>query len=357
MAFLSVKGVRIAGLAAAVPSTVEENCSLPIFAPGEYEKFVASTGVVRRHVSQKLLSSDLCVAAGEKMLGDLGWEKGSVEGLVVVTQCPDYYRPGNATLVQGRLGLSKECAAVSLSFGCSGWVYGLQTAASLVASGLKRVLLCCGEGIQAYSPLDKSTYPLFGSAGTCTALEADDAAAPLNFHLCTDGTGWKAIHIPDGGYRNPPTAESSVAEEFEGGLRRTRLNVALDGMDVFTFGISQPPKSIKALMTHFGLSMEATDYLLLHQANMFLNNKICKKVTCPPEKAPHNIEDFGNSSSGTLPLLMVTRLKDQISEKPLKMIGCAFGVGLSWGSVAFETNKPIVSDLVLVEDDYAVVYA
>lgn len=357
MSFLSVKGARIAGLSAAVPSTIEENRSLAIFSSEEAAKFIASTGVERRHVSQKLLSSDLCTAAAERMIADLGWEKGSIDGLVVVTQCPDFFRPGNATLVQNRLGLSKECAAVSLSFGCSGWVYGLQSASALIASGLKRVLLCCGEGVQAYNPLDKSTYPLFGSAGTCTALEADESAHGIKFHLATDGSGWKAIHIPDGAYRRPPTAASFELNEFEGGIKRTPLNVTLDGMDVFMFGISQPPKSIKSLCSHFELSLESMDYVLLHQANLFLNGKIQNKLKLPAEKCPHNIEEFGNSSSGTLPLLMVTRLKNQLAEQSLKMIGCAFGVGLSWGSVYFETNRPVVSDLVLVEDDYAAVYA
>lgn len=357
MAFLTVKGVRIAGVSASVPATVEENRSLSIFGPGEYDKFVASTGIERRHVSKTLLSSDLCVAAAERMLVDLGWSKDSVDGLVVVTQCPDYYRPGNATIVHGRLGLPKDCAAVSLSFGCSGWIYGLQSAAALISGGLHRVLLCCGEGIQAYHPLDKSTYPLFGSAGTCTALEADGTAEPMTFDLGTDGGGWKAIHIPDGGYRNPPCPASFEEKETAGGARKTRLNVHLDGMDVFSFGISRPPKSIKALMEHCNLRIDDLDYVLLHQANMFLNNKICAKIKCPPEKAPHNIEDFGNSSSATLPLLMVTRIRHELESRTLKMLGCAFGVGLSWGSVSFVASRLKVSDLVLVEDDYAAVYA
>lgn len=358
MAFVSIPKVRIAGLSAAVPTGVEENRSLDaLFAPEEAERFIASTGVVSRHVSKILLSSDLCTAAAERMIADLGWEKDSIDGLVVVTQSPDYFRPSNATLIQNRLGLSQECAAMCISFGCSGWVYGMQAAAGMIATGLSRVLLCCGEGIQAYHPMDKSTYPLFGSAGTCTALEADESATEIKFHLATDGGGWKAIIMPDGGYRNPCTPKSYELQEFEGGIKRTRMNTALEGMDVFTFGISKPPKSIKALCQKFSLDINGIDYLLLHQANLFLNAKIAKKVGVVPEKCPHNIEEFGNSSSGTLPLLMVTRLANELREKPLKLIGCAFGVGLSWGSVYFETDKIKVSDLVLVEDDYAAVPA
>lgn len=358
MAFLSVKNVRIAGFAAAVPRNVEEVRSLTnLFTPDEAEKFIASTGVERRHVSKKLLSSDLCVAAAEKMIADLGWEKSSIDGLVVVTQSPDFFRPSNATLIQDRLGLSKECAAQCISYGCSGWIYGMQTAAGMIAMGAKRVLLCCGEGNQAYHPLDKSTYPLFGSAGTCTALEFDESASPISFHFGSDGSGWRAIWMPDGGLRNPVTEKSFELYDVEGGSKRTRLNTALNGMDVFAFGISQPPRSIKALCTNVGLDIGTIDYLLLHQANLFLNAKVAKKVGVPEEKCPHNIENYGNTSSGTIPLLMATTLRDEVVNRPLKMIGCAFGVGLSWGSVLFETQQPLVSDLVLVEDDYAAVYA
>ena len=358
MAFLTVNNVRIAGISAAVPSQVEDVRSLTnIFSGEEAEKFIDSTGVVSRHISRKLLSSDLCVAAAEKMITDLGWSKDTIEGLVVVTQCPDFSRPSNATLIQDRLGLSKECAACCISFGCSGWIYGMQAACGFIAQGLKRVLLCCGEGIQAYHPLDKSTYPLFGSVGTCTALEFSNEACDIMFHLGTDGSGWRAIHMPDGGYRNPFNEKSCLLQEFEGGIKRTRLNTALDGMDVFTFAISQPPQSIKSLCEKFDINISGIDYLLLHQANKFLNSKIAKKVKVPLEKCPHNIEEFGNSSSGTIPCLMVTRLRNELMSQQLKLIGCAFGVGLSWGSIYFETNQPVVSDIVLVEDSYAAVYA
>lgn len=358
MAFLTVRGVRIAGVSAAVPSRVEEVRSLTnLFTPEEAEKFIATTGVERRHISRTLLSSDLCTAAAERAIADHGWEKSSIDGLVVVTQCPDYSRPSNATLIQHRLGLDKECAALCISFGCSGWVYGMQVASGMITSGLKRVLLCCGEGNQAYYPEDKSAYPLFGSAGTCTVLEASTAAEPFLWHLGTDGSGWNAIYCPDGGYRNPCGRESYEVHEFEGGIKRTRMNTAMDGMSVFSFGISQPPKSIKALCEHFSIDTGDIDRLLLHQANLFLNAKIAKKVGVPPEKCPHNIEEFGNSSSATIPLLMVTRLKDELEAGEMKLLGCAFGVGLSWGSIYFKTDKPVVSDLSLVEDSYAAVFA
>ena len=353
MSCFSISNVRIVGVSGAVPSKVEYNKDLSVFTAAEAEKFIESTGVVSRHVSKVLLSSDLCTAAADRLLNELGWERDSVDGLVVVTQSPDFFRPSNATLIQRRLGLSKECAAYCISFGCSGWVYGMQSAAGMIAMGAKRVLLCCGEGIQAYNPLDKSAYPLFGSAGTCTALEFKEGASSIDFHLGTDGEGWNAICMPDGGYRNPCNARSYELIEYEGGARRTRMNTAMNGMDVFTFGISRPPKSIKELCMKYEIDIGAIDYLLLHQANLFLNAKIAKKVGVPWEKCPHNIEEYGNSSSGTLPLLMATRIQDHLRERPCEMIACAFGVGLSWGSVHFHTDGVVIPEIVLVEDSYA----
>lgn len=353
MAFLSVRNTKISGMAAAVPEHVERIDALPIFKGDEARKFTEATGVVSRHVSEKLISSDLCVAAASRLIADLGWAKESIDGLVVVTQCPDYIKPANSTIVQHRLGLSKECVCVSLTFGCSGWVYGFQAAGGLVNGGCRRVLVCCGEGMQAYYRGDASTYPLFGAAGTCTAFEYDESASPVDFHLASDGSQWQAIYVPEGGFRHLPDANSREPYRDEAGLWRTRMSTHLNGMDVFMFGITEPVRSIKALCERFSIDCVDRDYVLLHQANMLLNGKIVRKLKLPDEKVPHNIEDFGNTSSSSIPLLMVTRLKEQLQSRPLDMIGCAFGIGLSWASLHFKTNRPVVSELVLVEDDDA----
>ena len=354
MAFLTAKNIRIAGLSAAVPRRIEEIAALTsLFSQDAMSKFTESTGVRQRHVSDVLISSDLCVGAANQLLSDIRWDRSSVDGLVVVTQCPDYIKPANSTIVQNRLGLPKDCVCISLTFGCSGWVYGFSVVAGLLNCGCKRVLLCCGEGMQAYYKGDASTYPLFGAAGTCTAFEYDDRASPVEFHMASDGSQWKAIYMPDGGFRNLPNAESFSPYQDEGGIWHVKMSTHLSGMDVFMFGITEPVKSIKRLCQHFGIDYADTDYILLHQANRFLNGKIAKKLQLPEEKCPHNIEDFGNTSSSSIPLLMATRLKDDLAARPLDFVACAFGIGLSWGSVHFKTDRIVVSDLVLMEDSDA----
>ena len=117
-------------------------------------------------------------------------------------------------------------------------------------------------------------------------------------------------------------------------------------MDVFAFGISTAPKSVKKLGEHFGFDYLDYDYFIFHQANMKMNNMIVKKLKLPVEKVPSCMRFFGNTSSASIPLTIVTQLKGKIENKPTKFICCGFGVGLSWGTVAFETDDVVVSDLV-----------
>jgi 3-oxoacyl-[acyl-carrier-protein] synthase-3 len=123
----------------------------------------------------------------------------------------------------------------------------------------------------------------------------------------------------------------------------------MKGMDVFSFGITTAPKSVKKLGEHFGFDYLDADYFVFHQANMKMNDMIAKKLKLAPEKVPSCMRYFGNTSSASIPLSIVTQLKGKFETKPTKFICCGFGVGLSWGTVAFETDNVVVSDLVEVE--------
>ena len=161
----------------------------------------------------------------------------------------------------------------------------------------------------------------------------------------TDGSGSNVIKIEDGVFRNPTNYDSLKEIKIDEGISRNKLQLILEGMDVFTFGISKAPASIKELSEHFELNLESVDYFIFHQANKFMNEKIRKKLNLPVEKVPYSIERFGNTSCATIPLTMVTEMRDKLENNRLSHIACGFGVGLSWGSVYFETNKIVVSDL------------
>lgn len=352
MAFLSIPNVKIAGISAAVPKNVVSN-----FCPAEDDAvsseyspadFVALTGVEERHVSKKLTTSDLCFKSAEKLIADLNWVKSEIFALIFVTQTPDYIQPATACIMQNRLGLSKECYALDISLGCSGWVYGLSVAASLCSTGaMKKVLLLAGEAKEWFTGLKD---PLLGHAGTATALEFQPDAPVLNFHFGTDGSGYDAIITPDGGCRNPITEKSFIPEEIDGKML-CRNQTQMKGMDVFAFGISTVPKAIKSMGTIFGFDYLNLDYFVFHQANMKMVNFISKKMKIPSERVPFSMRKYGNTSSASIPLTIVTELKPVLEKKSAKILCCGFGIGFSWGSVVIDSNGVLVSNLVEVADN------
>ena len=276
------------------------------------------------------------------MISDLKWDKSEIDALIFVSQYADYIVPATACILQNRLHLSTECYAMDIPLGCSGWVYGLSSAVALLQNGhIRKALLLCGDAKRRVPFND----PLFGHAGTATALEYREGAAGFRFHFGTDGSGYDAIMIPDGGARNQITPESFKEEVIEG-RRYNRLQTRMKGMDVFAFGISTAPKSVKKLAEHFGFDYQTADYYVFHQANMKMNNLIAKKLKLDEEKVPSCMYRFGNTSSASIPLTIVTQLKGKIEERPTKFICCGFGVGLSWGTVAFATDHIVISDLV-----------
>lgn len=348
MAFLHIPNVRLAGIAACVPETILENSQYAGFNTEEAAKFISTTGVERRRVADKgTTTSDLCYKAAEQLIIDLGWEKEDIDCLVFVTQTPDYVLPATSCILQNRLGLKEEIFTVDISLGCSGWVYGLQTISSLLSHGqIKKGLLLVGDTtLKPCSVEDKSTYPLFGDAGTATALEFENASMGFKFHTATDGSGYEAIIIPDGGYRNEVKISSFEMEEIEPGIKRNKLNTILDGMNVFSFGISKAPESINHLAQKFDINLEEVDYFIFHQANKFMNEKIRKKLKINEGKVPYSLKNFGNTSSATIPLTMVSELRYELQNGPLSIIACGFGVGLSWGSVQIFTNRLVCSDI------------
>lgn len=350
MAFLEFKNVRIAGMAAGVPERIGSNLDRSLHNISEEytpEAFVEATGVLERHISDNLTTSDLGYAAAERLIADLGWEKADIEALIFVSQTADYIFPATACILQNRLGLSKECYAADVALGCSGWVYGLSYISGILAAGtIKKALVIAGDAKPRFHCI---VNPLFGHAATATAVEYCEGAEGFKFHFGTDGSGYDAIITPDGGSRNQ-TSKESFKTEMVDGREVNRLQGRMKGMDVFAFGISTAPKSIKKLAEHYGFDYLDNDYFIFHQANMKMNNTIVKKLKIDPEKVPSCMYHFGNTSSASIPLTIVTQLKGKIECKATKLLCCGFGVGLSWGTVVLKTENIVISELVQVEE-------
>ena len=355
MAFIEVKNVSIKGVAAAVPDRKEYNKDFPSLSEDQLEQYIKTVGVVERRCAihdGSLCTSDLCYSASEKLLVELGWNREEIGLLVFVSHTQDFKLPSTACILQERLGLSKETMAFDVPLGCSGFVYGLGIVGSIVSQGfIKKALLLVGNTQSVYaSPEDKSTALLFGDAGSAIALEYDRShKESLLLHFQTDGSGYESLIVPDGGCRHPFNSHSLEMEEFEEGIRRSRLHERMDGGSVFTFAFFNVPKSLKALLKQYEIDIESVDYLLLHQANKFMCDGIRKKLKFPEEKVPFNIDRYGNTSGASIPLLMVTELQEQLRNRNLRHIACGFGVGLSLGSACFSTDCIVVPDLIEVK--------
>lgn len=340
MAFLTIEHVQIAGLTACVPPAVEENISLPIFKDeAEAEKVIASTGIERKRVVEPgFTASDLSYQAIESLLADLKWTSDSVDVLIYVCTSRDYIAPITSAILQDRLHLRNDCYCLDLPLGCSGWVYGMSTLASLLSHGqFKRGLLVCAETNSLNrSAKDKTVKPLFGDAATVTALEYDAVwDKPLQFEFGVDGSGYKAVWTQYGGMRYPATVEAVTEHEVEPGIIRKGTDMVVNGMDVFAFAIKVPPQSLSRLIAHFQIDTERIDYLFLHQANRYIDERIRKKMGLPASKVPYCLQDYGNTNSASIPLAMVVCKSKELMQGAYECLGCGFGVGLAWGSIHY----------------------
>ena len=347
----SLSNIRVAGIAVTTGSVVRDYIADGLAAGIEravLERNSKTLGLKQRRVAAPGVTAlDLCADAAARLLNELGVDATSLDALIFVTQTPDHSQPNNASLLHGRLGLSKSAAAYDLSMGCSGWVYGLHQAALLCAhGGAARVLLCAGDTLSRLTnPGDRSTDPLFGDAGSATFVEKTGRSAPLHFVLGADGSGAEAIIVKQGGARHPtgPLTEKTDTE----GNRRHDANLAMNGADVFSFTLREVPTAVQSVLRHAGLSPESLDALVLHQANRFILSTLAKKIGVAAERTPMGVvEKHGNQSSASIPCALIDGLGNRLTAGPLKIAGCGFGVGLSWGAFAGElgplTTAPIL---------------
>lgn len=343
MAFVEVNNIKIKGLTVCVPHNVVENSSYSVVPESERQAFIQAIGIERRRVAdQNVCTSDLCFKAAEDLINELGWSKDEIQLLVFISQTPDYRMPATSCVLQHRLGLPRTCMTIDLAQGCSGYVYGLAVAGSLVSSGtIKKALLLVGNTQNKnVNYNDQSTWPLFSDAGSATAIEyCPENGDNFKLSFMTDGGGEKTIIVPDGGYRNMVTPESFVEHEYEGGIKRNNLNLFMQGDDVFAFVIGNIPKATKAMYEHFNINPDNIDYFLIHHASQFIIDKLKKKLSIPAEKAPIILKDFGNSSNASIPIIMAHEIKEEILNRSLQLYISGFGVGLSLGVGVINVNR------------------
>jgi 3-oxoacyl-[acyl-carrier-protein] synthase-3 len=333
MATINFQGVGIKAMSACVPPGVVDNRDLGYLIPEEeIDKTINNIGIEQRRIADAdVTASDLCYKAARQLMDDNGIDPASIDVLLFMSQTPDYRIPATSCLLQHRLGLPRETMCFDISLGCSGYLYALSTAFAYASmQGINRVLLLDGETFsKIVNRRDKVDWPLYGDAGTATLVEKGDYGTST-FMLNTDGSGEDVLKV-HAGMRHPITADSCVEREREDGNIRTELEVFMDGMDVFNFAISKVPKSIKLLLQQTNRTIDDVDYLIFHQANRFMMDFFVKKLKISPEHVPYCIGKYGNTSSASVPLTIVSELAGKLDGEHTVVMS-AFGAGLSWGS-------------------------
>lgn len=348
MAIIKYNNIGISAISACVPKHIEYNKDLGYFmAEEDIQKAINNIGIEERRIADEdVCSSDLCFAAAEKLLQDNSIDPQSIDILIFVSQTSDYHQPATAPILQHRLGLSKDTICFDINLACSGYVYGLATAFSYVnTEDINRALLLVGETMsKIVSRYDKVNTPLFGDAGTATLIEKGNFGRSL-FSLHSDGSGANVMMIPSGGFRNQTTSESLISKTDSNGDVRTDLQFRMDGMAVFNFGMSEEPRDVKNLIAAAGIELSKIDLLIYHQANKFMTDFFTKWLKFDKKKTPYSIKKFGNTSSASIPLTIVSELCEGYPERE-NVILSGFGAGLSWGSVLLNLSACKISSLI-----------
>lgn len=349
MALLEYDGVGISALSAAIPHTVINNYKYTQYFPEEQVKEVVDkVGIFeRRFADENTCSSDLCFAAAERLIADNNINREEIDLLVFLSQTPDYRMPATSILLQERLGLSHSTIAFDITLGCSGFIYGLSVIYALMQQkGLRKALLLDGETrSKVYSPKDRRSAFLFGDGGVAALIERDEKFGKSYFSLNSDGSRGDLIMIKGGGYRHPSSIETlkeKVVDEY-GNIRNDEQGY-MQGADVFNFVIREIPKDIKRVLEYTGLEAGSLDYYIFHQANDFINSYLAKKLKLDTSKIPSTISKYGNTSSVSVPLTIVSELQGQF-DTPKKLLLSAFGVGMTWATGIITLDGCKISDI------------
>lgn len=348
MAIIRYNNVGIKAVAACVPSKIAYNKDLDYLIPKEdIEKTINSIGIKERRIADpNVCSSDLCFQAAQQLIRDNNLDPQTINALIFVSQTPDYHQPATAPLLQHRLGLGTGTIAFDVNLACSGYVYGLSIAYSFASqNGVDNVLLLVGETMsKTVSDHDKVSTPLFGDAGTATLIsKADDMTAV--FSLNSDGSGSDVIKMPYGGYRNQSCEAGLRPVKDDEGNIRTGEQFYMNGMDVFNFGMKVEPRDIKNLLSECGMQVDDIDLVIYHQANKFMTDFFSKRLKIPTDKTPYSLDKYGNTSSASIPLTIVSELKSNYPKRT-NVILSGFGAGLSWGSVMLDLSVCNISNLI-----------
>ncbi len=329
MIFSKFENIKIAAIAASVPENiVNVAAELDNPDPKYIKNFMKNTGILEKRKSGfEQTAADYSFSAAKQIM-DAGYYKPEEIGVLInITQTPDYRTPATALTIQKRLGLSKSCLVFDINLGCSGFVYGVSLAASILStSSAGKALVTVGDTLARgrrfkKKDLSSNTGLLFGDASAAILVVKGEGGSFCSA-LMSDGNGHKALSSPYNAWKHPEGPE----------------NIPGDDIAVFNFTIGEVPALLNEYMAKTGTAIEEYDDLVLHQANMMILKNIAKRVNMPMEKVPVCLDRFGNTSGCSVPLAIVDKYGSADEDRTVNLLTSSFGIGLSWGVVGFRIS-------------------
>ena len=321
----TVARARITALGTYVPPRVLTNADFEKTLDTTDEWIRTRTGIRERHVVDRgIATSDLAVEAAKSALAERGIQANEIEAIIVATVTPDMLFPSTACLVQHKLGI-KRVWGFDLSAACSAFVYALQTGAQFVASGAHKKVMVIGADVMSsildYS--DRATCILFGDGAGAVILEASpDGTGIIDFEHEVDGSGGCSLYMPGGGSLHPATHET---------VDKKMHFVHQDGQAVFKYAVRKMGEVCERLLARNNVKATDIDCFIPHQANQRIINATAERVGLKPESVIINIDRYGNTTAGTIPLAMQTAREEGRLKKGdlvlLASVGAGFTVG------------------------------
>jgi len=318
--------IGITGLGVNVPERVFTNKDLEQFVDTSDEWIVERTGIrERRFAENEQALTDIAAPAAAAALADAGVEPGSIDLIVVATVTPDMMFPTSSALLADSLGMP-DAAAYDLLAGCTGFMYALAQAYGMVSSGLsKRALVVGGDVLSKILDwTDRSTLVLFGDGAGAVVVEPVESGGFLGFELGADGGGGENLWLPGSGSRH-----------FEDGDKLVKMN----GREVFKFATRVMVSSAEKVLAECGLTVADVDVYVPHQANKRIIDHAARKLGIPEEKVVVNVDRYGNTSSGSIPLALADAAADGRLREGELVLMTGMGAGLTWGSALIEWTK------------------
>jgi 3-oxoacyl-[acyl-carrier-protein] synthase-3 len=292
-----------------------------------------------RVVTPGVCVSDLAVAGLEHLFKNGLLERDGFDALILVTQTPDHFMPPTSNIIQGRLNLKRDLFCLDINQGCAGFLIGLFEAFMLLKyESIRRVVVINADVLsRKTSPKDRNSFPLIGDAASITIVERDPEDSVIHASLKMDGSRNEALMIPAGGLRLPSGPETAALEDAGDGNLRAKDHLRMDGSAVFNFAQTEVPEQIQDLLATAGVPLEKVDYILSHQPNRFMLEKLADKLKFPHAKMPSNIvEHFGNSSGVTIPIAITFNLAAHFRQNRSQVVLAGYGVGLTWSAMLLQ---------------------